>query len=121
VSDANNAVRTVRSVRGQVDDRTRQIAGKAQEAEFKQAAATLVTELTAPEESIYQVKNQSSQDPLNYPDQAEQQDRRAHRRRREHRGEADQAERRGVQHAERRARGRAQEGEDVARHDAAPR
>ena len=67
VSDANNAVRTVRSVRGQVDDRTRQIAGKAQEAEFKQAAATLVTELTAPEEAIYQVRNQSSQDPLNYP------------------------------------------------------
>jgi hypothetical protein len=41
-------VRTVRSVRGQVDDRTRQIAGKAQEAEFKQAASTLMTELTAP-------------------------------------------------------------------------
>jgi hypothetical protein len=67
VSDANNAVRTVRSVRGQVDDRTRQIAGKAQESEFKQAAATLMTELTAPEEAIYQVRNQSSQDPLNYP------------------------------------------------------
>jgi hypothetical protein len=67
VSDANNAVRTVRSVRGQVDDRTKQIAGKTQEAEFKQAAAALMTELTEPEEAIYQVRNQSSQDPLNYP------------------------------------------------------
>jgi photosystem II stability/assembly factor-like uncharacterized protein len=67
VSDANNAVRTVRNVRGQVADRTKQIAGKAQEAEFKQASAALMAELSAPEEAIYQVRNQSSQDPLNYP------------------------------------------------------
>jgi photosystem II stability/assembly factor-like uncharacterized protein len=67
VSEANNAVRTVRNVRFQAEDRTKQIAGKPQAAELKQAVDQLMSELTAPEESIYQVKNQSSQDPLNYP------------------------------------------------------
>ena len=67
VSDANNAVRTVRNVRAQVADRTKLIAGKAQAAEFQQASSALMTELTAPEEAIYQTKNQSNQDPLNFP------------------------------------------------------
>jgi photosystem II stability/assembly factor-like uncharacterized protein len=67
VSAANNAVRTVRNVRFQVDDRTAKIAGKPQEAEFKQLATQMMEKLSAEESEIYQVRNQSNQDPLNYP------------------------------------------------------
>jgi photosystem II stability/assembly factor-like uncharacterized protein len=67
VSAANNAVRTVRNVRFQVDDRTAKIAGKPQETEFKQLATQMMEKLSSEESEIYQVRNQSNQDPLNYP------------------------------------------------------
>ncbi|HUQ79718.1 MAG TPA: hypothetical protein VM076_01200, partial [Gemmatimonadaceae bacterium] len=67
VSAANNAVRTVRNVRFQVDDRSAKIAGKPQEAEFKRLALQMMDTLSAEEREVYQVKNQSNQDPLNYP------------------------------------------------------
>ena len=67
VSAANNAVRTVRNVRFQVDDRREKITGKPQAAEFQQLSAELMDKLSAEEREIYQVRNQSNQDPLNYP------------------------------------------------------
>ena len=67
VSAANNAVRTVRNVRFQVDDRREKIAGKPQAAEFQQLSGELMDKLGSSERDIYQVQNQSSQDPLNYP------------------------------------------------------
>jgi hypothetical protein len=67
VSAANNAVRTVRNVRFQVDDRREKIAGKPQAAEYQQLAGQLMERLSAEEQEIYQVRNQSNQDPLNYP------------------------------------------------------
>jgi hypothetical protein len=67
VSAANNAVRMVRNVRFQVDDRREKIAGKPQAAEFQQLAGQLMDRLSAEEREIYQVRNQSNQDPLNYP------------------------------------------------------
>jgi hypothetical protein len=67
VTEANNAVRTVRYVRWQADDREKQIAGKPQEAEYKQLSQQLMTVVSEAEREVYQVQNQSSQDPLNYP------------------------------------------------------
>ena len=67
VSAANNAVRTVRNVRFQVDDRREKIAGKPQAAEYQQLSGQLMDKLGSAERDIYQVQNQSSQDPLNYP------------------------------------------------------
>jgi photosystem II stability/assembly factor-like uncharacterized protein len=67
VSAANNAVRTVRNVRFQVDDRREKIAGKPQAAEYQQLAGQMMDKLGSEEKEIYQVRNQSSQDPLNYP------------------------------------------------------
>ena len=67
VTAANNAVRTVRNVRFQVDDRREKIAGKPQAAEFQQLSGQLMDKLGSAERDIYQVQNQSSQDPLNYP------------------------------------------------------
>ena len=67
VSAANNTVRTVRNVRFQVDDRAEKIAGKPQAEEFKQLANQMMDKLGAAEREVYQVRNQSNQDPLNYP------------------------------------------------------
>jgi hypothetical protein len=66
VSEANNAVRTIRNVKWQLGDRERRASG-AQAAAYKTAADDLARRISAVEGEIYQVRNQSSQDPLNYP------------------------------------------------------
>jgi len=63
VSEANNAVIAIRGVKDQVKDRL----GKSQDGALKAAGDKLTASLSAVEEEIYQVKNQSSQDPLNFP------------------------------------------------------
>ena len=63
VSAANDAVKTVRYVTYQIA--TDSAAGPP--AGFVAAAAPFVTRIQAIEAQIYQVKNQSGQDPLNYP------------------------------------------------------
>jgi len=65
-TEANNAVRLVRNMRAQVGDRTPRLAGQAAQ-EFRQLAGDMMTEMSAGEREVYQVQNQSSQDPLNYP------------------------------------------------------
>jgi hypothetical protein len=65
-TEANNAVRTVRNMRWQVGDRAPKLSGAAAE-EFKKLSSEMVNEISAGEQEVYQVKNQSSQDPLNYP------------------------------------------------------
>ena len=62
-SEANNAVIQIRSVKTQVADRL----GKSPDEKLKAAGDTLVKNLSAIEEEIYQVRNQSGQDPLNFP------------------------------------------------------
>ena len=61
VSEANNAVIQIRSLKQQIDDRV------AKAATLETAAGALAARLTAVEEEIYQTKNQSGQDPLNFP------------------------------------------------------
>jgi photosystem II stability/assembly factor-like uncharacterized protein len=63
VTAANDAVVQIRHLKTQIQDR----AGKTSEASIKTAADTLSTRLTAIEGEIYQHRNRSSQDPLNYP------------------------------------------------------
>ncbi len=63
VSEANNAVIQTRSIKGQVADRL----SKSADARLKTAGETLTKNLSAVEEEIYQVRNQSGQDPLNFP------------------------------------------------------
>jgi hypothetical protein len=65
-SQANDAVKTIRNVKSQLADRSKRITG-ASSAAFTKAANDLSEKLSAIESEIYQVKNQSSQDPLNYP------------------------------------------------------
>ena len=64
-TDANDAVRTVRNVREQTVARSKEVgAVSAQYATLIKALDAKISELEA---KIYQVKNRSGQDPLNYP------------------------------------------------------
>ena len=65
-TDANDAVRTVRWVRAQLAERMKDMSA-ADSATFKPLAAALDAKITDVEAQVYQVRNQSGQDPLNYP------------------------------------------------------
>jgi len=64
VSEANNAVIRIRDIKSQVADR---LSKAASDAKLKSTGDTLTRNLSAVEEEIYQVRNQSGQDPLNFP------------------------------------------------------
>jgi photosystem II stability/assembly factor-like uncharacterized protein len=63
VSEANNAVIQIRSLKRDVTERV----AKSSDAALKAAGDRLTKNLSAVEEEIYQVRNQSGQDPLNFP------------------------------------------------------
>jgi len=63
LSEANEAVIAVRNTKAQVDDRLKQ----SDDATLKQLGDRLTEHAGAVEQNIYQVKNQSGQDPLNFP------------------------------------------------------
>jgi photosystem II stability/assembly factor-like uncharacterized protein len=63
VSEANSAVIAIRSVKAQVEDRLKQ----SDDARLAAAAKRLVANASEIEAQIYQVRNRSNQDPLNFP------------------------------------------------------
>jgi photosystem II stability/assembly factor-like uncharacterized protein len=63
VTEANNAVIQIRAIKTAVADRLT----KSSDPAVRSAADALTTKLSAVEEAIYQVRNQSGQDPLNFP------------------------------------------------------
>jgi hypothetical protein len=63
-NEANVAVIAIRRVKAQLADRQKKAAD---DAALKSTGATLTTNASAVEENIYQVRNQSGQDPLNFP------------------------------------------------------
>lgn len=60
---ANESVIAIRRVKSQLEDRLK----KADDAALKSTGATLTANASAVEQDIYQVRNQSGQDPLNFP------------------------------------------------------
>ena len=62
-SEANNAVIRIRKMKDEVQDRL----AKSQDPQLKAAGDRLTKSLSAVEEDLYQVRNQSGQDPLNFP------------------------------------------------------
>ncbi|HYV98191.1 MAG TPA: glycosyl hydrolase [Gemmatimonadaceae bacterium] len=66
VSEANEAVISMRYVKSEIDERLKQAPPQAV-AELSSAGKSLGTNLTTVEAEVYQIKNQSSQDPLNFP------------------------------------------------------
>jgi hypothetical protein len=63
VSEANNAVIHIRRLKDDVKDRL----SKSPDPQLKAAGDRLTERLSSVEQDIYQVKNQSNQDPLNFP------------------------------------------------------
>ena len=62
-TEANNAVIDIRRVKAQLTDRLT----RSNDATLKSTGATLETNASDVEDDVYQVKNQSGQDPLNFP------------------------------------------------------
>ena len=67
VTETHNAITQIRQVRSQLEELQKRVAEQANFARVAEAARALNQKLTAVEEELYQTKNQSSQDPLNYP------------------------------------------------------
>ena len=65
-TEANNAVRMVRNMRWNVNDRTGKLPGD-KVGEFRTIADGMMKELTSGEQEVYQTRNESNQDPLNFP------------------------------------------------------
>jgi hypothetical protein len=66
VTEANDAVKMVRNVRGQLATREAKLEAEQRRA-VAAAASALLERIGAVEAELYQVRNQSGQDPLNYP------------------------------------------------------
>jgi hypothetical protein len=62
-TDANRRVIEIRRVKAQLDDRE----SRSSDAALRAAGDTLVAHASKVEEKIYQVRNRSGQDPLNFP------------------------------------------------------
>ncbi|HKY43574.1 MAG TPA: hypothetical protein VJM50_10800 [Pyrinomonadaceae bacterium] len=67
LSETHNAIIQIREVRRQVEDLLKRVAGQPSFKVVNDAGTALNKNLTAVEETLYQTKNQSNQDPLNYP------------------------------------------------------
>ena len=66
-SETSEAILQIRDARKQIDDITNRLKDQPKGKEIADAAKSLKAKLTAVEEELYQTRNQSSQDPLNYP------------------------------------------------------
>ncbi len=64
-TEANDAVRTIRNVKGQLAARQRDAGARS--GTLDRLARPFVAELSSVEGEIYQVRNESNQDPLNFP------------------------------------------------------
>ena len=66
VSAANDAIKTIRNVKQQLEDRASKMSGSAS-GNFGSLAKTFEDQLSNVEDSIYQTKSHSGEDPLNFP------------------------------------------------------
>jgi len=66
-SETSDAILRIRDVRKQIDDITNRLKDQTGGKAIAEAGKSLKAKITAIEEELYQTKNQSSQDPLNYP------------------------------------------------------
>jgi hypothetical protein len=67
LTEAHNAIIQIRDVRKQVDDLLKRVKDQPNFKLISDAATALNKSLAEIEETLYQTKNQSSQDPLNFP------------------------------------------------------
>ncbi|MDO8970705.1 MAG: glycosyl hydrolase, partial [Saprospiraceae bacterium] len=67
ITEAHRCIQEIRNVRGQLKSITGGLPKSEQYKPIKDLAAAMDSTMTSVEEAIYQTKNRSSQDPLNYP------------------------------------------------------
>jgi len=67
LTETHDAIKRIRDVRDQLDDVAARATETTKDSTIARAAKTLKKKLTAVEEALYQTKNRSRQDPLNYP------------------------------------------------------
>jgi photosystem II stability/assembly factor-like uncharacterized protein len=67
VSEANDAVKRIRDIGGQIDGAVKRAEGQPYAEEISEEAKPIKTALSEVENEIYQTKNRSRQDPLNFP------------------------------------------------------
>ncbi len=67
LSETHNAILQIRDVRRQVDDLLKRVKDQPSFKVINDTAIRLLKNLTSIEETLYQTRNQSSQDPLNFP------------------------------------------------------
>ncbi|HKV07196.1 MAG TPA: glycosyl hydrolase [Thermoanaerobaculia bacterium] len=67
LTETHDAIRRIREVRKQLDDTRKRLRDKEEMKPVLDAAKDLDKKMTAVEEALYQTKNKSSQDPLNFP------------------------------------------------------
>jgi photosystem II stability/assembly factor-like uncharacterized protein len=67
LTETNNAILQIRDVRKQVEDLLKRVKDQPNFKVINDAGTALTRNLTTIEEALYQTKNQSSQDPLNFP------------------------------------------------------
>jgi photosystem II stability/assembly factor-like uncharacterized protein len=67
LSETHNAIIQIRDVRKQIEDLLKRVAGQSNFKVVNDAGTALTKKLTTIEEALYQTKNQSNQDPLNFP------------------------------------------------------
>jgi hypothetical protein len=67
LTETHNSISQLREVRRQLDDLLKRLADQPNAKPVADAGRALDARLRAVEEELYQTKNQSSQDPLNYP------------------------------------------------------
>ncbi|HEU4837380.1 MAG TPA: hypothetical protein VFS90_23320 [Pyrinomonadaceae bacterium] len=67
LTETHNAIIQIRDVRKQVEDLLKRVTGQPNFKVINDAGTALNKNLTSIEEALYQTKNQSSQDPLNFP------------------------------------------------------
>ena len=67
LTETHNAIISIREARKQIDELVKRVQGQPNFKTISDAAKALDGKMTSVEEALYQTKNQSSQDPLNYP------------------------------------------------------
>ena len=67
LSETNKAVKSIRTARDQINRITEPMKGKEEMKDVNDLAKSILDDMKKVEENLYQTKNKSNQDPLNYP------------------------------------------------------
>ena len=67
VTETHETIESIRELRGQLNEWSGRIAGDTTQADLQEDIKELVKAITEIEETLYQTKNRSGQDPLNFP------------------------------------------------------